>query len=140
MITIDKCMSCKKIHNDLYGPCPIYEEIQRGMIIIEQSMVKAKNNRKISSVVVKDHWLAECNFECEFYESTKLDKLSNIKFKEGDNVNFNVVVTEHGHKESRLGIIIKENNILWILCNKTKHIYKIGIGQYDININDISEE
>lgn len=71
MIQIEQCDSCTKKYERLRGHCPIWQTIQSGVEVIEEAMVKAQSESKphLVSVVVAGHWLTECKFDCDFFES-----------------------------------------------------------------------
>lgn len=78
MISIDICDSCEKKYDPLFENCPIWQQIQNGMNIINKAMVKAHKQRRLLGVVASEHcvvasghWLAQCNFECRFCQPKK---------------------------------------------------------------------
>lgn len=72
MLQIEMCDNCAKKYERLRGPCPIWEEIQKGAETINDAMVMAQSESKprIVGVISGGHWLADCKFDCDFFEAT----------------------------------------------------------------------
>lgn len=75
MISIERCDNCKERHHKPHGSCPIWLEIQSGIDLINKALVKVYKDKeeRILSVVDCDHWLAKCDFECEFYNPNEIN-------------------------------------------------------------------
>jgi transposase-like protein len=76
-----KCHSCKNYWNELHGTCPHFRKIQEGLEVISSTMTKVHpetESKGLISVVTTGHWLAECDFECKFFNKTLKDFGENL--------------------------------------------------------------
>lgn len=64
MITIKQCLDCKKNFVKPHGECPIRKEVQKGLGIIEDAFLMARNEPDI--VIQGNSWTYTCEFECAF--------------------------------------------------------------------------